>query len=51
LHGKMYGLGDNVSNLTEESLAQVRVDGMAKFSDSMIVFPAKNEKHVVTVFY
>ena len=50
LHGKMYGLGDNVSNLTEESLAQVRVDGMAKFSDSMIVFPAKNEKHVVTVF-
>lgn len=50
LHGKMYGLGANVSNLTEESLAQVRVDGMAKFSDAMIVFPAKNEKHVVTVF-
>ena len=50
LHGKMYGLGDNVSNLTEESLAQVRVDGMVKFSDNMIVYPAKNEKHVVTVF-
>ena len=50
LHGKMYGLGDNVSNLTEESLAQVRVDGMVKFSDAMIVYPAKNEKHVVTVF-
>ena len=50
LHGKMYGLGENVSNLTEESLAQVRVDGMEKFSDAMIVFPAKNEKHVVTVF-
>jgi thiol:disulfide interchange protein DsbC len=50
LHGKMYGLGENVSNLTEESLAQVRVDGMDKFSDAMIVFPAKNEKHVVTVF-
>tara|TARA_R110000744_G_scaffold2452_3_gene9899 strand:- start:164 stop:973 length:810 start_codon:yes stop_codon:yes gene_type:complete len=50
LHGKMYGLGDNVSNLTEESLAQVRVEGMVKFSDAMIVYPAKNEKHVVTVF-
>ena len=50
LHGKMYGLGDNVSNLTEESLAQVRVDGMVKFTDNMIVYPAKNEKHVVTVF-
>ena len=49
-HGKMYGLGESVSNLTEESLAQVRVDGMKKFSDAMIVFPAKNEKHVVTVF-
>jgi len=50
LQGKMYGLGENVSNLTEESLAQVRVDGMVKFSDAMIVYPAKNEKHVVTVF-
>jgi len=50
LHGKMYGLGENVSNLTEESLAQVRIDGMVKFSDDMIVYPAKNEKHVVTVF-
>jgi thiol:disulfide interchange protein DsbC len=50
LHGKMYGLGENVSNLTEESLAQVRVDGMVKFSNAMIVYPAKNEKHVVTVF-
>jgi thiol:disulfide interchange protein DsbC len=50
LHGKMYGLGENVSNLTEESLAQVRVDGMVKFSNAMIVYPAKNERHVVTVF-
>ncbi|AZQ85197.1 bifunctional protein-disulfide isomerase/oxidoreductase DsbC [Colwellia sp. Arc7-635] len=50
LHGKMYGVGESVSNLTEESLAQVRVEGMEKFSESMIVFPAKNEKHVVTVF-
>lgn len=50
LHGKMYGLDENVSNLTEESLAQVRVDGMVKFSNAMIVYPAKNERHVVTVF-
>ena len=42
LHGKMYGLGDTVSNLTEESLAQVRVDGMVKFTDSMIVDPASS---------
>lgn len=50
IQGKMYGLGNSVTNLTEASLALVRIEGMAKFSDAMIVFPAKNEKHVVTVF-
>ena len=50
IQGKMYGLGQSVRNLTDESLDQVRVDGMAKFSNDMIVFKAKNEKHVVTVF-
>lgn len=50
LHGKMYGVGKSITNLTEESLAKVRIDGMTKFKDDMIVFPAENEKHVVTVF-
>lgn len=50
IQGKLFNLGPNVTNLTETSLAQVRVDGMAKFEKDMIVFPAKNEKHVVTVF-
>ena len=50
LQGKMYGLGNNVTNLTEASLALIRIEGMAKFSDAMIVFPAKDEKYVVTVF-
>ena len=50
IQGKLFNLGPNVTNLTETSLAQVRLDGMAKFEKDMIVFPAKNEKHVVTVF-
>lgn len=50
IQGKLFGVGKNVINHTEESLAQVRVDGMKKFSNDMIVFPAKNEKHVVTIF-
>jgi thiol:disulfide interchange protein DsbC len=50
IQGKLYGLGGKVINYSEESLAQVRLDGMDKFADSMIVYPAKNEKHVVTVF-
>jgi thiol:disulfide interchange protein DsbC len=50
LHGQLFSLGATVTNLTEQSLAKVRVDGMAKFADDMIVFPAKNEQHVITVF-
>jgi thiol:disulfide interchange protein DsbC len=50
IQGKLYGLGGNVVNYSEESLARMRLEGMDKFSDAMIVYPAKNEKHVVTVF-
>jgi thiol:disulfide interchange protein DsbC len=50
IEGKLYGLGGTVTNYSEKSLAKVRIDGMKKFTDSMIVYPAKNEKHVVTVF-
>jgi thiol:disulfide interchange protein DsbC len=49
-HGQLFSLGSDVANLTEQSLAQVRVDGMAKFEPDMIVFPAKNEKYKITVF-
>jgi thiol:disulfide interchange protein DsbC len=50
IQGKMFGLGTEVTNYTEESLAKVRVDGMTAFTNDMIIFPAKDEKHVVTVF-
>ena len=50
MHGKLYGIEDGVFNHTEESLAKVRINGMKEFNNDMIVFPAKNEKHVVTVF-
>ncbi|OUS23530.1 thiol:disulfide interchange protein [Thalassotalea sp. 42_200_T64] len=51
IQGKVYQITDDgINNLTEESLAKVRVDGMKTFSDSMIVFPAKDEKYQMTVF-
>lgn len=51
LQGKLYGLSaNNVVNHTEESLAQVRIEGMKQFENDMIVYPAKDEKHVITVF-
>lgn len=50
IQGKLFELGANVANLTEQSLADMRVDGFKKYEESMIVFAAKEEKHVVTVF-
>jgi thiol:disulfide interchange protein DsbC len=50
LHGKLFGLKKGVVNLTESSMSSVRIEGIAKFAENMIVFPAKNEKHVINVF-
>ncbi|KGK00410.1 bifunctional protein-disulfide isomerase/oxidoreductase DsbC [Thalassotalea sp. ND16A] len=51
IQGKVYQITDEgISSLTEESLAKVRIEGMQTFSDSMIVFPAKDEKYQMTVF-
>ena len=50
IQGKLYGLGSTVTNYSEESLTKIRLDGMNQFSDAMIVYPAKDEKYVITVF-
>ncbi len=51
IQGKVYNIANGqVDSLTEQSLAKVRLDGMAKFEGSMIVFPAKEEQYQITVF-
>lgn len=51
VQGKLYEITDGgVSSLTESSLAKIRVDGMEKFKNNMIIFPAENEKYQVTIF-
>lgn len=51
IQGKVYDIGgEQISSLTESSLAKVRVQGMTEFEDSMIVFPADEEKYEITVF-
>lgn len=50
MQGKLYDIKDEVTDLTEASLAEVRLDGVKKFENNMITYPAKNEKHVITVF-
>ena len=41
---------DNRVNLTEQALGGVRKDGIAQYSESMIVYKAPEEKHQITVF-
>lgn len=50
IQGKLFSLTNTVTNLSEQSLAKIRLDGMEKFKDDMIVYKAKDEKYVVTVF-
>jgi len=50
IQGKVYSLGGTVTDLAEESLAKMRLEGVKKFENDMIVYPAKNEKYVVDVF-
>lgn len=50
IQGKVYSLGSTVTDIGEESLAKVRLAGLETFKDDMIVYKAKNEKYVVSVF-
>lgn len=52
IQGKLYKIdnGKGIQDLTEESLKSVRVEGMKRFDKNTITFPAKNEKHVVSVY-
>jgi len=48
--GRLFNMEAGLVNLTEGALADLRLSGMEEFKDSMIVFPAKQEKHTITVF-
>lgn len=50
LHGNIYDLNDQMNNLTEKALAGPRLDMLKEFESKMLVYKAKDEKHVVTVF-
>lgn len=48
--GRMFDIDNGMTNLTDQTLAKLRLDGIEKLKDSLIVFPAENEKHRITVF-
>ena len=45
IQGKLYGLSGNVVNHSETTLAQMRIDGMAKFTKDMIIYFTENEEY------
>jgi thiol:disulfide interchange protein DsbC len=50
IQGRVFQLGDKLINVADASLAGKRLEGVAKFSNDTITYPAKDEKYVVTVF-
>lgn len=50
LHGNMYDMDKGMKNLTEAAMAGPRVEMMKPLEEHMLVYKAKNEKHVVTIF-
>lgn len=48
--GRLFDINDGMKNLTENAMNELRINGVESFKDSMIVYPAKNEKHKITVF-
>lgn len=49
-HGSLYDLDKGMKNLTEAAMAGPRMKMIKPLEDNMLVYKAKNEKHVVTVF-
>ncbi|AXR05445.1 bifunctional protein-disulfide isomerase/oxidoreductase DsbC [Salinimonas sediminis] len=50
MQARIFDMDNDMANVTENALAEMRLDGVKKFSDSAIQFNAKDEKHVITVF-
>lgn len=50
IQGKVYSLVSEVTDLAEQSLSKIRLEGLEEFKDDMIEFKAKDEKYVVTAF-
>ena len=50
VHGRIFNIEAGMRNETEIALTEMRLEGIADFSDSFIEFKAENEKYVINVF-
>lgn len=48
--GNIYDMNNDMANLTEQAMVEPRKKMLTKLKPEMLVYKAKNEKHVVTVF-
>lgn len=49
-HGNLYDMDRGMLNLTDAALAGPRKEMIKEYEDDMLVYKAKDEKHVITVF-
>jgi len=49
-HGNIYDLNNDMENLTEAAMSGPRLQMLKPFESKMLVYKAKDQKHVVTVF-
>lgn len=50
LQARIFDIDNNLRNVTESAMSEMRLEGIEKFADTGIVFPAKDEKYVISVF-
>lgn len=50
LQARVYSVKNGVTDETENALKDMRIDGVKRFKDSVIEFPADNEQYVINVF-
>ena len=50
LQARIFNLDEGMRNETDMALADIRLEGVEQFKDSVIEFKAKNERYVVNVF-
>lgn len=50
VHGRIFNIDAGMRNETEISLSEMRLEGIADFSDSVIEFKAEKERYVVNIF-
>jgi thiol:disulfide interchange protein DsbC len=50
LQANIYNLDEDMRNETDAAMSGLRIEGLEKFTDSVIEFKAKDEKYVVNVF-